>query len=202
MTITSFEAGVRHTNVCYRMLRPSTNNNPRNQGDSHVSQPRYCTHCTCGHQLFCRDELRLRPWRQSRQIRVAHNERCAIEVRRRGDPSGEKAVAQSRGGVLPQLHARRIRRGLGQFLRFCLLRRLIDRGATSGRRLGFGRSAVAAAIAACPLCSGSGQTEDRAGKSALCQEATHRSNPRLFDYLVGAQQDRGWQLKSTSLWRS
>src|SRR4029077_12859793 len=83
-------------------------------------------------------------------------------------PSGEKAVAQSWGGVLPQLHARRIRRGVVQFLRFCLLRRLIDRGATRGRRLGFGSSAVAPATAACPLCSGSGQTEDRASKSALC----------------------------------
>jgi len=31
--------------------------------------------------------------------------------------------------VLPQLHARCIRRGVGQFLRFCLLRPLIDRAA-------------------------------------------------------------------------
>jgi hypothetical protein len=70
--------------------------------------------------------------RQSRQIRVAHSERCASfsEVRRYGDPGGEKAVAQSWGGLLPQLHARRIRRGVGQFLRFCLLRQLIDPSAT------------------------------------------------------------------------
>jgi hypothetical protein len=30
--------------------------------------------------------------------------------------------------VLPQLHARCVRRGLGQFLRFCLLRPLTGRG--------------------------------------------------------------------------
>jgi hypothetical protein len=29
------------------------------------------------------------------------------------------------------------------------------------------------AIAACPLCSGSEQTEDRASKSALCQKQTY-----------------------------